>query len=144
MRRSWDSLEFLKSWYFYLKRRYLFWDRHQITSRQWKDVTRLESVVLSLYVAPILSIRWRWLYICDFNDDVIKWKHFQRYWSFVRGVHWLPVNSLHKGQWRGVLTFSLICAWINGWVNNRETSDLRRHLARYDVTLMFEISLFLW
>ena len=23
--------------------------------------------------------------------------------------------------------FSLICAWINGWVNNREASDLRRH-----------------
>ena len=25
-----------------------------------------------------------------------------------------PVNSPHKGQWRGALIFSLICAWING------------------------------
>ena len=25
------------------------------------------------------------------------------------------------------LMFSLICAWINGWVNNREAGDLRRH-----------------
>ena len=34
------------------------------------------------------------------HDDVIKWKHFPRYWPFVRGIHWSPVNSPHKGQWR--------------------------------------------
>ena len=28
----------------------------------------------------------------------------------------------------------LICAWINGWVNNREAGDLRRHRAHYDIT----------
>ena len=44
-------------------------------------------------------------------DDVIKWKHFPRYWPFVRGIHRPPVNSPHKGQWRGALMFSLICAW---------------------------------
>ena len=32
--------------------------------------------------------------------------------------------------------FSLICAWINGWVNNREAGDLRRQGAHYDVTVM--------
>ena len=32
--------------------------------------------------------------------------------------------------------FSLICAWLNGWVNNRETGDLRRHRAYYDATIM--------
>ena len=45
------------------------------------------------------------------RDDVIKWKHFPRYWPFVRGIHRSPVNSPHKGQWRGALIFSLICAW---------------------------------
>ena len=50
------------------------------------------------------------------HDDVIKWKYFQRYWPFVRGIRRSPVNSPHKGQWRGALVFSLICAWINGWV----------------------------
>ena len=45
----------------------------------------------------------------------------------------VPVNSLHKGQWRGALMFSLICAWINDWVNNREAGDLRRHRGHYDV-----------
>ena len=48
------------------------------------------------------------------HDDVIKWKHFPRYWPFVRGIHRSPVNSPHKGQWRGALMFSLICTRING------------------------------
>ena len=69
-------------------------------------------------------------------DDVIKWKHFPRYWPLVRGIHRAPVNSPHKGQWRGALMFSLICARINGWVNNREAGDLRCHRAHYDVIVM--------
>ena len=51
------------------------------------------------------------------HDDVIKWKHFPRYWPFVRGIHRKPVNSAHKGQWRGAFSVSLICACINGWEN---------------------------
>ena len=70
------------------------------------------------------------------HDDVIKWKHFPRYWPFVRGIHRSPVNSPHKGQWRGALMFSLICVWINGWVNNREAGRLRRNRTHYDVTVM--------
>ena len=61
---------------------------------------------------------------------------FPRYWPFVRGIQRAPVNSPHKGQWRGALMFSLICTWINGWINNREAGDLRRHRAHYDVTVM--------
>ena len=48
----------------------------------------------------------------DYHDDVIKWKHFPRNWPLVRGIHRSPVNSPHKGQWRGALMFSLICSWI--------------------------------
>ena len=70
------------------------------------------------------------------HDDVIKCKHFPRYWPFVRIIHRSPVNSPHKGQWRGALMFSLICVWINGWVNNREAGDLRRYRAHYDVIVM--------
>ena len=70
------------------------------------------------------------------HDGVIKWKHFPRYWSFVRGIPRSPGNSPHKGQWRGALMFSLISAWINGWVNNREAGDSRRHRAHYDVIVM--------
>ena len=32
--------------------------------------------------------------------------------------------------------FSLICVWINGWVNNREAGDLRRYRTHYDVNVM--------
>ena len=68
------------------------------------------------------------------------WRHqmktFLRYWPFVRGIHRSPVNSPHKGQWRGALMFSLICAWMNGWINNREAGDLRRHRVHHDVTVM--------
>ena len=52
----------------------------------------------------------------QYHDDVIKWGHFPRHWPFVRGIHRSPVNSSHKGQWRGAFMFSLICVWINGWV----------------------------
>ena len=70
------------------------------------------------------------------HDDVIKWKHFPRYWPFVLGIHRSPVNSLHKSQWHGPLMFSLICAWINSWVNNLEAGDLRHHRDHSDVTVM--------
>ena len=64
------------------------------------------------------------------HDDVIKWKHFPRFWPFVWGIHRSSVNSPPKGQWRGALTLPLICAWINGWVSNREAGHFRCHRAR--------------
>ena len=70
------------------------------------------------------------------HDYVIKWKHFPSYWHLVWGIHRSPVNSPHKGQWRGALMFYLSYTWINGCVNNREAGDLRRHRAHYDVFVM--------
>ena len=70
------------------------------------------------------------------HDDVIKWKHFPRYWPFLRGIHRSLVNSPHKGQWRGALMFSMICTCINGWVNNRDAGNLIHYRAHYDVTVM--------
>ena len=70
------------------------------------------------------------------HDDVIKWKHFPRYWPFVRGIHRWPMNSPHKVQWRDALMLLWSAPWVNGWVNNREAGDLRRHCAHYDVIVM--------
>ena len=81
-------------------------------------------------------LRLKLIHVSKGQDDVIKWQHFPRYWPFVQGIHRSPVNSPHKGQWRGALMFSLICAWINGCVNNREAGDLRRYRAHYDVIVM--------
>ena len=85
-------------------------------------------------IMDVITYSWHKLKV--YHDDVIKWKHFPRYWPFVRGIHrdrWIPQ---HKGQWRGALMFSLICARINGWVNNGEAGDLRRHRAHCDVIVM--------
>ena len=62
--------------------------------------------------------------------DVMKWKHFPRYWSFLcvcggggggggGGIHWPPVDSQ-----------------TNGWANNRDIGNFRRHSTHYDITVM--------
>ena len=81
---------------------------------------------------PLFSSRFassaegKWSPFGATHDDVIKWKHFPRYWPFVRGIHRSPVDSPLKGQWRGVLIFSLIfdkCQCFipphsRGWLQN--------------------------
>ena len=68
------------------------------------------------------------------------WRHqmetFSALLALCVGNSPVPVNSPHKGQWRGALMFSLISAWINEWVNNRQAGDLRRHRGHYDVIVM--------
>ena len=68
------------------------------------------------------------------------WRHqmetFSALLALCAGNSPVPVNSPHKGQWRGTLMFTLICARINDWVNNREAGDLRRHRGHYDVNVM--------
>ena len=68
------------------------------------------------------------------------WRHqmetFSTLLAICPGTHRPPVNSPHKGQWRGDFMVFFIYAWINSWVNNSETGDLRRHCAHYDVIVM--------
>ena len=93
---------------------------------QWHYIHKPLSCVKNgglhtLIFVPLAKITfWWWGHNRSRHDDVIKWKYFSCYWSFVRGIHRSPVNSSHKGQWRGALMFSLICVWINGWVNNHK------------------------
>ena len=61
------------------------------------------------------------------------WRHQMETFSALLAICAGPVNSPQKGQWRGALMYSLICVWINGWVNNRKAGDLRRYRAHYDV-----------
>ena len=128
-----------------LNRERLLWYCHFI-----RLVNRNNPKLLHIYIymhvfsytlldVPHWNMRHWVIIIFGKHDDVIKLKHFPRYWPFVRGIHRSPVNSPHKGQWRWALVFSLICAWINGWVNNREAGDLKRHRAHYDVTVMKDL-----
>ena len=50
-------------------------------------------------------------------------------------------NSPVTGHWRGALIFSLIGAWINALVNNREADDFRRHCAHYDIVVMIQANI---
>ena len=71
--------------------------------------------------------------LCQIHDDVIKWKHFPRYWPLARRIYRSTVNFPHKGQCRGALMLSFICAWTNNWANNRDPCDLRHHRTHYHV-----------
>ena len=118
----------------------------------WADIIKLRHTRLSykvhMHIQYIYETKKKLLHLCvpvclpsgiPIHDDVIKWKHFPRHWPFVGGIHRSPVNSPHKGQWLGALMFSLIYAWINGWVNNSEAGDTRRHRTHYDVIVMFTL-----
>ena len=79
-----------------------------------------------------------WTQFCF--DGIAWWRYqmetFSALLALCVGNSPFPVNSPHKGQWRGALMFSLICVWINGWVNSREAGDLRRYRVHYDVSVM--------
>ena len=96
---------------------------------------------------------WPKMFSCPITSTW--WRHqmetFSALLALCAGNSPVPVNSTHKGQWRGALMFSLIYAWINDWVNNREAGDLRRHHGHCDVNVMnsleinyFTCSTFVW
>ena len=74
--------------------------------------------------------------MCSYHLSFPWWRHqmetFSALLATCAGNSPVPVNSPHKGQWRGALMFSLICVWVN----NGEAGDLRRYRAHYDVTVM--------
>ena len=92
---------------------------------------------------PMLYLRCRHASSCLYIGVLVHitwWRHqmetFSALLALCAGNSPVPVNSPHKGQWRGALMFSLIYAWINDWVNNREAGDLRRQRGHYDVIVM--------
>ena len=96
----------------------------------------LERCMLVLLISCIMGIKYMYLML------MIQpwWRHqmetFSALLALCAGNSPVPVNSPHKGQWRGALMFSLICVWINDWVNSREAGDLRRQRSHYDVIVM--------
>ena len=132
------------------------WRRtHQYQRDQW--VANPQSLLArSLFInydsIIILRYKWHHSHICGSQCEWSWWSDLfgsrvlmtssngyifrVNYWSFERGIHPSPVDSPHKGQWRGALMFSLLCARTNGWANNWDACDLRRHCAHFDVTVM--------
>ena len=50
------------------------------------------------------------------------------------GHRWIPLTKASDAE---LWCFFFICAWANGWINNRDAGDLIRHRAHYGVTVMF-------
>ena len=94
----------------------------------------------TLYISLHLSLD------CNIQQTILSrhicpwWRHqmetFSALLAICAGNLPVPVNSPHKGQWRGAMMFSLIYPWINDWVSNREAGALRRHRGHYDVIVM--------
>ena len=107
-----------------------------------KLFVRYLTNILLIALMPVNRLwKYEYKFMALYMNRLSWWRHqmekFPRYWPFVRGTHRSPVHSSHKGQWRGALIFSsLICAWMNYWVNTRKAGDLRRHRVHYDVTVM--------
>ena len=49
------------------------------------------------------------------------------------GHRWIPSTKASDAE---LWCFLWFAPWINGWVNNREAGDLRRHRAHFDVIVM--------
>ena len=86
-------------------------ETHGTTRQRWHSCVSIMHLrnKLSPYPLSYDTRHWFWHY------DVIKWKHFPRYWRFVRGLKRSLLDSLHKAQWRRALMFSSMCTWTNGW-----------------------------
>ena len=94
---------------------------------------------------PIVSLMSGPCFTCTIT--VQWWRHQMETFSalLILCAGNLPVTSEFPSQ-RPVtraLLFSMICVWINGWVNNREAGDLRRHDTHYDAVVMVEWTILL-
>ena len=97
--------------------------------RKWPNNADSVSIPWLLRVLPISS-----------RSYISWWRHQMKTFSVLLAL--CAGNSPVTGEFPSLRPvtqssdLSLICAWINGWVNNRKAGDLRRHRAHYDVTVM--------
>ena len=61
------------------------------------------------------------------QSSIRKYPHDSAWLALCAGNSPVPVNSPHKGQWRGALMFSLICLWTWGWWFEMLPRPLWRH-----------------
>ena len=77
--------------------------RHAISAPGLYEALSQTSFKDMVLILTLMSHRHNWNDTSDWgvlchHDDVIKWKHFLRYWPFVRGIHRSPMNSLQKAS----------------------------------------------
>ena len=118
--------------------------KQSISAIHWKRCALYYIEIKSSSIKEVYPPVTYWGHIsCQVNlhdvakhDDVIKMETLSALLCLCGGNSPVTGEFPHKGQRRGGLMFSLICAGINGWINNRGAGDLRRHHPHYDVTVM--------
>ena len=101
---------------------------NEARSSSGTDLNMISTCFVQVYVLSGISCTF-WFIVQSQRghlfraDDGIVMQHYK---PFLRGINPSPVDSPHKGQWRGALKCSLIYARTNGWHRWFET-PLWRH-----------------
>ena len=83
------------------------WMQHYVKWTRMCYISRV-TIIPPMYYINRYHTSWIWTVKALLpHDNVIKWKHFPRYWPCVRGIHRSPMESPHKGQWRFDVFFDL-------------------------------------
>ena len=79
--------------------------------------------------------QFQWSNVVGYHDDLMKWKHFLRYWPLCERN---PLVTSGFPSHRPVMqSFDVsVDLRLNGWANNRDAGDLRRHRAHHHVIIM--------
>ena len=98
-------------------------------------INSIQRIVYTVCALLCFVMDWFWWML-----SISWWRHQMETFSALLAL--CAGNSLVTGEFQRPVTrgfdvfFWSAPAWINGWVNNREAGDLRRHRAHYDVILM--------
>ena len=107
---------------------------------------RIRPVATNRYTIWYIYVFWVTMRICEFKRLCFAaiiaswWRHQMETFPALLAIY--AGNSPVPGEFpvqRPVtrsFDVSLICVWINTWVNNREAGDLRCHHTHYDVIVM--------
>ena len=88
-------------------------------------------------LSPVITrpkITWYWMQ--SSNDQCKPHSALSSQWTPYLYAMTLPALCKGNSPVNGAWMFSLICAWINFWVNNREASDFRYRRVHYDAFVM--------
>ena len=98
----------------------------------WTLVVIFYSYICSAYIAHCCHTKTQ---VFHFHIMHMWWRHRMETFSACEEFtgHWgfpwqRPVIQS--------VDVSLICAWINSWLNNRKAGDLRHHCAHYDAIVL--------
>ena len=94
----------------------------------------IQDTHISILFLQRVNANHNWYHFIALNDDVIKWKHFPRYWPLGGESTGQRLSPLTKASGAGLWCF--LWSPPNGWGSNWNGGDLRRHRSHDDVRLM--------